>query len=484
MNAERPRPEGGLYRSPFVTRWASEEMLRVWSDLNRARLWRSLWIALAEAEKELGLNISDEAIGQLRAHRDDVDLEAAERLERDLRHDVMAHVHAYGEQCPEARGIIHLGATSCFVTDNADLMLIRDGLRLLAGPLASACRRLADFARRYRDLPCLAYTHFQPAQLTTIGKRACLWLQDLLGDLQAIADLAERVPFLGVKGTTGTQASFLALFDGDAAKVCSLERLVAEKMGFRSTFLVTGQTYPRKFDYTVLGVLAGLGISAHKMAADVRLLAGLKEVEEPFGEKQVGSSAMAYKRNPMRCERMAGLGRFLINNVQNAAFTAADQWLERTLDDSANRRLSLAEGFLAADSVAHLAANVSDGLVVNERVIAARVQAELPFMATENILMEAVQAGGDRQALHERLRQHSMSAASRVKEEGAQNDLLDRIRGDEAFAAVRDRLDEIVRPDAFVGRAPQQVDEFLSGHVEPVLRGFGDVTADAREPRV
>jgi len=477
-------PESELYRSPFVTRWASREMLRIWSDAHRVRLWRSLWIALAEAQRELGLDVPEEAIQQMRARRDDVDLEAAERIERQLRHDVMAQVRLYGEQCPAARRIIHLGATSCFVTDNADLMLIRGSLRLLVRPLVTACRGLADFARRHKATACLAYTHFQPAQLTTLGKRACLWLQDFIGDLQGIADLADEVPLLGVKGATGTQASFLALFGGDAARVERLERMVAEKMGFRQVFPVTGQTYPRRFDYRVLTALAGLGISAHKMAADVRLLAGLKEVEEPFGEAQVGSSAMAYKRNPMRCERMAALSRFLISNVQNAAFTAADQWLERTLDDSANRRLSLSEGFLAADSIAHIAANVSCGLVVNERVVAARVRAELPFMATENILMEAVKAGGDRQVLHERIRQHSMAAAQRVKQEGAENDLLERIRRDEAFAAVRGRLDELMRPEAFVGRAPQQVEQYLSGHVEPVLARLGEGETGARELRV
>jgi len=474
MSSSNPQDPEELYRSPFATRWASEAMLRNWSDMRKFRLWRSLWIALAETEKALGLDISDEALAQLKAHRDDVNLEAAQKLERELRHDVMAHVRAYGEQCPAAKGIIHLGATSCCVTDNAELIMMRDGLRLLLKPTAATCRNLAAFARRYKDLPCLAYTHFQPAQLTTVGKRACLWLQDFVSDLEAFAQLAELMPFRSVKGTTGTQASFLALFDGDEGKVKELERAVAEKMGFDSVVPVTGQTYPRKLDYMVLTTLGGLAISAHKMAADVRLLAGLKEIEEPFEKTQVGSSAMAYKRNPMRCERMAALGRFLISNVQNAAFTAAEQWLERSLDDSANRRLSLPEGFLAADSIAHLAANVTGGLVVNEEVIAARVRAELPFMATENILMEAVKAGGDRQDLHERIRRHSLAAAEQVKLRGGENDLLERIRGDEAFAAVGERLDEIARPEAFVGRAPGQVEEYLAEHVEPVLKRFPD----------
>ena len=470
---KQQRPEE-LYRSPFATRWASDAMLRNWSDLGKFRLWRSLWTALAEAQKALGLDISDEAIAQLKKQRDDVNLESAQKYERELRHDVMAHVRAYGEQCPAARGIIHLGATSTFVGDNAELIMIRDALRLLLDPTAATCRHLAAFARRYKDLPCLAYTHFQPAQLTTVGKRACMWLQDFASDLEAIAKLAEQIPFRSTKGTSGTQASFLALFDGDERKVKQLERAVAEKMGFRLILPITGQTYPRKIDYTVLTTLGGLAVSSHKMGVDIRLLAGLKEIEEPFETTQVGSSAMAYKRNPMRCERMAGLCRFLINNVQNAAFTAAEQWLERTLDDSANRRLSLPEGFLAADSIMHLAANITDGLVVNEQVIAARVRAELPFMASENILMEAVKAGGDRQELHERIRKHSMAAAQRVKREGAGNDLMERIKEDEAFVAVRDRLGDIVRPEAFIGRAPQQVEEYLREDAEPLLERFGE----------
>ena len=483
MSMDSPGPEE-FYRSPFATRWAGEAMLRNWSDAHRFRLWRELWIALAEAEAELGLDVSEEAIAQLKTHRDDLNLEAAEAYERELRHDVMSHARAYGDQCPAARGKIHLGATSCFITDNADLVMMREGLGLLTGPLAGACRQLAGFARSHRSLPCLGFTHFQPAQLTTVGKRACLWLQDLLGDLEAIAALADDLPMRGVKGATGTQASFLALFEGDGAKVQILEKLVAVKMDFERVVPVTGQTYPRKLDHKVLTTLAGLAVSAHKMAVDIRLLAGLKEVEEPFGSRQVGSSAMAYKRNPMRCERMTALSRFLINNAQNAAFTAADQWLERTLDDSANRRLSLAEGFLAADSIARIALDVTAGLVVNQRVIEARVRAELPFMATENILMEAVKAGGDRQELHERIREHSMAAARRVKGEGGENDLLERLRGDAAFAAVRGRLDEIARPEAFVGRAPEQVDEFLADVVEPVLARFADTGTEEASLRV
>ena len=477
------RPEA-RYRSPFVTRWAGQQMLYNWSDLRKFRLWRSLWITLAEGEKELGLDITDEQLEQLRKYRDEINLEVAREREKQIRHDVMAHVYAYGQQCPDAQAIIHLGATSAYVGDNADLVRMRDALRLLVEPLASACSSLAEFAEEYKDMPCLARTHYQPAQLTTVGKRACLWLQDLLGDLQQLRAVAENMPFRGVKGTTGTQASFLRLFDGDSQKVKELDRMVAEKMGFSITYPVTGQTYPRKLDYTVLTALGGLATSLSKMAADIRLLAGQKEVEEPFKKEQVGSSAMAYKRNPMRCERMTALCRFILNNVQNAAFTASEQWMERTLDDSANRRLSLAEGFLAADSVARLAANIADGLVVNEKVVGKIVEEELPFMATENILMEAVKAGGDRQELHERIRQHSMEAARQVKQEGGANDLLERIAADEAFSAVADRMDELVNPADFVGRAPRQVEEFLEDYARPVLAEYAHETGGDVDLRV
>jgi len=460
------------YRSPFVTRWAGKEMLHLWSDLYRFQLWRRLWVALAEAEKELGLAISEQQIQQLKERQDDVNIQAAREREKQVRHDVMAHVYTYGLQCPDAQGIIHLGATSCFVTDNADLVRMREGLGLLSPQLSRTCASLVQFARKYRDLPCLGYTHFQPAQLTTVGKRACLWLQDLLCDLKEIVLLAREMPFRGAKGATGTQASFLALFDGDAEKVKTLDRLMAEKMGFKEVFPVTGQTYPRKLDYRIMVALGSLALSCHKMAVDIRLMAGLKELEEPFGKKQVGSSAMAYKRNPMRCERMTALCRFILNNVQNAAFTAADQWLERTLDDSANRRLSLAEGFLAAESVLRLAQNVTAGLVVNQEVIRRRVDAELPFMATENILMAAVKAGGDRQRLHERIRLHAADAARRVKEEGAANDLIERLRADQAFARVAERLDKMLEPGNFTGLAARQVDEFLREVAEPALERF------------
>jgi len=472
------------YASPFVTRWAGPAMVENWGELKKFRTWRRLWIALAEAQKELGLDISDEQILELRQHRDDINFDVAAAFEKELRHDVMAHVRAYAEQCPAARGIIHLGATSAYVGDNTDLILMRDGLRLLLPQLAAACRNLVDFAREYKDVPCLGYTHFQPAQPTTVGKRACLWLQELLEALREINGLAEEMPFRGCKGTTGTQASYLALFEGDHAKVRQLEELVAARMGFTRILPVTGQTYPRVIDYRVLSTLGMLAAGAAKTAADIRLLAGLKEVEEPFGRAQVGSSAMAYKRNPMRSERMAGLARYLLNLVQNAAFTAADQWLERTLDDSANRRLTLAEGFLAADSIARLLANVTGGLVVNRNVVHRRLMAELPFMATENILMECVRAGGDRQDLHERIRRHAMAAAERVKNGDGENDLLDRIRNDDAFSAVRAGLDDLAAPERYVGRAPQQVEEFLREIADPVLEDFEGLAEQSAELKV
>jgi len=467
-----PENKAALYRSPFATRWAGERMLRIWSDEHKFRLWRRLWIALAESQRELGLDISSEAIEELKDKKDEIDLATAAGYESKLRHDVMAHVHTFSDQCPAARGVIHLGATSCFVADNAELILIRESLRHLTSGIAKVCRQLADFALKYRSMPCLAYTHYQPAQVTTVGKRACLWLQDFLWDLQNISSIAEGMSFRSTKGTTGTQASFMRLFDGDADKVSELERRVASKMGFDRVYTITGQTYPRKFDWQALSALAGVGISSHKMAADIRLLAGNKEIEEPFGKKQVGSSAMAYKRNPMRSERICALSRFLINNVQNAAFTAADQWMERTLDDSANRRLSLPEGFLAADSITNLTINVTGGLIVRENVISRRLQAELPFMATENILMEAVKAGGDRQELHEKIRGHSMEAAKRIKEDDGTNDLLSRLSADPGFRQISHRFEELVNPSVFTGRAPEQVQEFVENTAAPALKGI------------
>jgi adenylosuccinate lyase len=468
------------YISPFVARWCSQEMVANWSDNKKFRTWRRLWVALAESQKELGLDISEEQIAELRAHVGEINYEVAKEKEKEIRHDVMAHVYAYGEQCPSARGIIHLGATSCYVGDNTDLIQIRDALDLLMPGLATACRNLAEFARSYRDLPCLGYTHFQQAQVTTVGKRATLWLQELQQALQDLARIRGEIPFRSVKGTTGTQASYLSLFDGDHDKVKELERRVAQKMGFEAVLPVSGQTYPRSLDYRVLGVLGQLACAAGKMGTDIRLLAGLKEMEEPFGKKQVGSSAMAYKRNPMRSERMCSLSRFLLNDVQNAGFTAATQWLERTLDDSANRRLSLPEGFLAADAIVQLASNVTAGLVVNEPVVERRLRAELPFMATETILMAAVRAGGDRQELHEAIREHSMAAAERVKQGDGTNDLIERIEQDDRFAMIHDRLEELLEPAQFVGRAPQQVEQFLADVVEPALAEFPEADESAR----
>ncbi|MFW6157962.1 MAG: adenylosuccinate lyase [Planctomycetota bacterium] len=476
--------ERGIYQSPLATRYAGRGMAHVFSDDFKFGTWRKLWIALAESERELGLDISEEQVAELKEHGDDINYEVAERIEREIRHDVMAHVRAFGRQCPAAKGIIHLGATSCFVTDNTELIQIRAGLRVLRAKLARTVDRLGAFAMEHRDLPTLAFTHFQPAQPTTVGKRACLWAQDFALDLEEVAARLDRLRFRGVKGTTGTQASFLALFDGDASKVLRLEQLVAEKMGFESVFPVTGQTYPRKVDAQALAALSGIAQSASKMATDIRLLQHLNEIEEPFGKKQVGSSAMAYKRNPMRSERICALARFVITVAQNAPITAATQWLERTLDDSANRRLALAESFLAADAILNLCLNVTDGLVVNAAPIARRLRAHLPFMATEEVLMAAVQAGGDRQELHERIRVHSQAAVKAVKEEGKPNDLLDRLAADPAFEPVHDMLDGLTNPKRFVGRAPAQVTEFIEQVVEPVRETYRSVLADLEEERI
>lgn len=451
------------YVSPLSTRYASAGMRANFADLTRFRLWRKLWLALATAEAELGLEISP---AQLAALRDapDVDMVLAGSYERKLRHDVMAHVHALGDQAPEARPIIHLGATSCFVTDNSEVLQMRAALDLLLPTLWAAVSRLADFAEEHKDVATLAYTHFQPAQPTTVGKRACMWLQDLVEDGLRLEEVRAGLRLRGVKGTTGTQASFLALFDGDHAKVAALDAKVTEAMGFgTSVWRVTGQTYTRKQDFTVVAALAGVGQTAAKMANDIRLLAHMKEVEEPFGKEQIGSSAMAYKRNPMRSERINALSRFLQSLLMNPAETASTQWLERSLDDSANRRLAVTEAFLTTDAILQLVLNVSSGLVVHKKVVAKHLAEELPFMATETILMAAVRAGGDRQTLHENIRQHSMAAGARIKEEGLSNDLLDRIAADPAFAPVHDRLDELCEPQQFVGCAPQQVDDFVGG---------------------
>ena len=461
------RGERDVYDSPLVTRYAGPQMAALWSPARKFRLWRQLWIALAEAEMEVGLPISPEQIAEMRAAADAIDFARAEALERDLRHDVMAHVRAFAEQCPKAGPIIHLGATSCFVGDNADLVILREGLGLLRGRLLAVMEALADFAAKHARLATLGFTHYQPAQLTTVGKRACLWLYDLLMDYRALEHALGELRFRGVKGTTGTQASFLRLFDGDHEKVRRLDRLVAEKMGFAGVYSVTGQTYSRKADYQVLTVLSGIAQSAHKFANDLRLLANRKELEEPFEEKQVGSSAMAYKRNPMRAERMTGLARVVMALVPAAAATAAEQWLERTLDDSATRRIVLPEAFLGADAVLRLYQNIAAGLVVYPKMCARHIADELPFMATENILMAAVKAGGDRQALHEKIRQHSHAAARRVKLEGGENDLLARLAADKAFAKVD--IEAELAPERFVGRAPEQVEEFLAAEVRPLL---------------
>ena len=455
------------FESPLASRYAGREMAGIFSPAAKFRTWRRIWIALAESEQELGLPITDEQVRELRAHASDVNFERAEAIEKELRHDVMAHVHAFGEQCPKARAIIHLGATSCDIGDNADLVAMREGLDLLGRRLLTTMDRLARFAAEHRGLATLGFTHYQAAQLVTVGKRACLWLYDLLLDFEAVEAARAALRFRGIKGTTGTQASFLRLFEGDHAKVERLDELVARKLGFDKVYPVSGQTYTRKIDAQIVGVLSGIAQSAHKFANDLRLLANLKEMEEPFEAEQIGSSAMAYKRNPMRSERMTALARVLIAMQPAAAQTAAEQWLERSLDDSAARRIVIGEGFLAADAILRLYQNIAEGLVVYPQMIARHIAEELPFMATENILMAAVKAGGDRQDLHERIRRHSQDAARKVKMEGGQNDLLDRLKADAAFTWV-DIAAEL-DPARFVGRAPQQVDELLVGVIRPVL---------------
>ena len=469
------------YDNPLITRYASSTMCRLWGAQRKFSTWRKLWIALAEAEQELGLPVTDAQIEQMKSHCDDIDFDAAANYERQLRHDVMAHVHAFGDVCPEARPIIHWGATSCFVTDNTDLLLLQEALVLVRDRIVAVLDRLAEFAREYGALPCLGFTHLQPAQPTTVGKRACLWGYDLVQDLEEVEHRLETLRARSTQGTTGTQATFLSLFGGDQAKVRQLEQRVAEKIGFSTTYAVTGQTYPRKVDSQILDALSGIAQSSHKAASDLRLLAHRKEVEEPFAEKQIGSSAMAYKRNPMRSERICALARFATSLASNAAQTASTQWLERTLDDSANRRLVMPQAFLAVDAILILYQNVANGLVVYPKVIARHLNEELPFMATEEILMAGVMAGGDRQQLHEQIRQHSQQAAAVVKQHGQPNDLLERLREDDLFSQVD--FNTIVDASQFVGRAPHQVEEFLSEVVEPILKKYpltdrleGDVT--------
>lgn len=457
-----------LYENPLISRYASRKMATLWGAQRKFSTWRRIWLALAEAQQQLGLAITDKQIDQMRNCVDTIDFDRAAAYERKLRHDVMAHVHAYGDDCPDARPIIHLGATSALLTDNADLILIREALGLVRDRLVAVIDRLATFAVHYRDLPTLGFTHLQPAQPTTVGKRATLWAYDLVMDLDDVERRSTELRARSVKGTTGTQASFLRLFHGDHGKVRALERLVAEKLGFGDTYRVTGQTYSRKVDMQVVDALAGVAASAHKAGCDLRLLAARKEIEEPFESDQIGSSAMAYKRNPMRAERMCGLARFALSVRSSAASTLATQWLERTLDDSANRRIVLPQAFLAVDAVLRLYQNVAEGLVVYPRVIAANLQRELPFLATENILMAATAAGGDRQDLHERIRQHSQQAAAAVKQQGEENDLLARLAADDAFAGVD--LAAACDPRKLIGRAPEQVDQFVSEVVQPIRR--------------
>ncbi|MGB7158280.1 MAG: adenylosuccinate lyase [Tepidisphaeraceae bacterium] len=476
-------PNHDTYESPLAARNASKEMLRLFSPQHKFGLWRRLWLELARAERELGLSrISPEALKQMEAKLDDIDFDAAAAWEKRLRHDVMAHVHTFEEAAPAAKGIIHLGATSQYVVDNADLIIMRDALRLLAGRLASAIDALATFAMKWKELPTLGYTHFQPAQLTTVGKRATLWAQDLAIDLEELEYRIASLRFRGAKGTTGTQASFLSLFDGDHAKVEQLDRMVTQRFDFKESFAVTGQTYPRKVDAQVVAGLAGVAASVHKFANDVRILAGLKQLEEPFEEEQVGSSAMAYKRNPMRCERATGLARFVISLATSPLQTAAEQWFERTLDDSSNKRLTIPEPFLATDGMLLIVVNVARGLVVYPKVIGAAVKAELPFMATEEVIMAGVKAGGDRQDLHERIRRHSLAAAEQVKQHGRPNDLIERLQKDDAFQAVD--LEGALNPSAYVGRAPQQTESFVRDVVEPIRQRYAGQLAQQVELRV
>ena len=457
------------YSSPFAARYASREMQYIYSPDFKFKTWRRLWIALAEAENELGLNVTKEQIEELKAHAEDINYEVAQEYEKKFRHDVMSHVHAYGEQCPNAKGIIHLGATSCYVGDNTDVITMREALYLVKKKLVNAIASIAKFADEYKALPCLGFTHFQPAQPTTVGKRATLWLMDLVLDYQELEHVIDTLMLLGSKGTTGTQASFLELFDGDHEKCKELDRKIAEKMGFKACFPVSGQTYARKLDTIVVNALALIAQSACKFSNDLRLLQNLKEIEEPFEKNQIGSSAMAYKRNPMRSERIASLSRYVMIDALNPAWTASAQWFERTLDDSANKRVSVAEAFLAIDGILDLLINVTGGLVVYPKVIEARLMSELPFMATENIMMDAVKKGGDRQELHEKIRQHSMAAGAVVKVEGGRNDLVDRIAADPAFMTTKEEILAILKPENFVGRAPQQTADFLNEVIKPIL---------------
>ncbi len=473
-----------VYSNPLLSRYASKEMQHAFSDEKRFKLWRRLWIALAEAEMELGLNVSQEQVDELKAYAEDIDYALAEQFEREVRHDVMAHVKAYGEYAKKAKPIIHLGATSCFVNCNAEAIMLDDALEILLKKLVNTMDKLKAFALKYKDLPTLGYTHLQPAQLTTVGKRATLWLQDLEMDYINLVHAKENIKLRGVKGTTGTQASFLELFDGDGEKVKELQRRVVEKMGYQKVYGVTGQTYPRKMDYNILCVLSQIAQSAYKFSNDIRLLQSTKEIEEPFEKNQIGSSAMAYKRNPMRSERIGALAKYVISLPVNSALTASTQWFERTLDDSANRRIVNAQAFLAVDAILNLYMNVAENLVVYEKVIEKHIRAELPFMATENIMMECVKAGGDRQELHERIRVLSMEAGKTVKVEGGENNLLDLIRQDETFAPVWNKLDDILDAKNFIGRAPTQTVEFIEEEITPILQKHAEWLGEKGDVRI
>lgn len=461
--------DNGVYQNPLITRYASKAMSENFSDEKRFKLWRKLWIALAESEMELGLNITKSQIEEMKKFAEDINFEQAEKYEREVRHDVMAHVHAFGDQAKSAMPIIHLGATSCFVDCNSELIILWDALEIIKAKLVNVIDKLSKFAIKYKDTPTLGFTHLQPAQLTTVGKRATLWLQDLAMDYNNLVNLQNSFKLRGVKGTTGTQASFMELFNGDEKKVKELEKKVVEKLGFKKVYGVTGQTYPRKFDYNVLCVLSQIAQSAYKFSNDIRLLQNMKEIEEPFEKSQIGSSAMAYKRNPMRSERMGSLARFVISLPMNCAITAGTQWFERTLDDSANRRIVNAQAFLALDGILNIYMNVSENLVVYEKVIAKHIAAELPFMATENIMMECVKAGGNRQELHERIRVLSMQAGKNVKENGGDNNLIELIKNDKTFTAVHGKLDSILDANNFIGRAPSQTVEFIENEIKPIL---------------
>ena len=466
-----------LYNSPLNSRYASKEMSFIFSDDMKFSTWRKLWVALAEGERSLGINITEEQINELKANINNINYDEARKREKEVRHDVMSHVYAYGLQCPNAKGIIHLGATSCYVGDNTDIIIMRDALLLIKKKLITVLNHLSNFAMKYKDMPTLGFTHFQPAQLTSVGKRATLWMQDLVIDIENIDFVLAKLKLRGVKGTTGTQASFMNLFEGDEEKIKSLDTYVAEKMGFEKSYGVTGQTYPRKIDSIILNTLSEVAQSAYKFSNDLRLLQSIKEIEEPFEKHQIGSSAMAYKRNPMRSERMSSLARTVIVNALNPAITAATQWFERTLDDSANKRISVPEAFLALDGVLNLYINIAESMVIYDKVIAKHVNEELPFMATENIMMECTKRGCDRQELHERIREHSMAAAKRVKGEGLSNDLIERIMADDYFKLTKEEILDIIDPLKFIGRAPSQVVEFIDEYVTPII----DENKDALE---